>query len=631
MGVLKKARNLSALLYMLAEYPDRRAIVRRALRLWNATGLRGLKQHLMQFVNDTVMYARWIPAHDTLDDDDRRLIGRHIACFRARPLISVLMPVHNTPENFLVAAIESVQRQLYPNWELCIADDASTLAHVRPLLERFAREDRRIRVAWREENGHICAASNSAMELTRGEFVALLDHDDQLAPHALYMVAAAIENNPELDLIYSDEDKIDGRGRRFGPYFKPDWNPDLLLGQNYVSHLSVFRATLLLQQGGFRPGLEGCQDWDLTLRVAEATTPERIFHIPHVLYHWRVAAGSTACGHEAKPYVADAARRAVADHLARVGAAAHVIPASGSYVRVRWALPRPAPRISIIVPTRNSHELLRRCVEGVLGRSSYPNFELLIVDNQSNDVATLDYLDILRQQHRLSVLRYDAPFNFAAITNYAVRYATGELLCLLNDDTDVISPDWLTELASHAVRSEIGAVGAMLYYPNNSIQHAGVIIGMGGVAGHWQMGARRGATGYFGRAALIQDFSAVTAACMMLRRDVFEEIGGMDAEHLPVAYNDIDLCLRIREQGYRILWTPYAELYHHESATRGKDETPEQCARFERESEWMRTRWADWLADDPAYNPNLSLQVAWPYLARPPRRGKPWRAALSPQ
>jgi GT2 family glycosyltransferase len=339
-----------------------------------------------------------------------------------------------------------------------------------------------------------------------------------------------------------------------------------------------------------------------------------------------VVRGSTSAGHEAKSYVAGTAQRAVADHLARSKTVAEVLPAWGGYIRVRRPLPQPAPKVSVIIPTRNSLHLLRRCVESIFAQTVYPDFELLVVDNQSDAADALAYLAELESHPAVRVLRYDAPFNFAAITNFAVKQAAGELLCLLNNDTEAISPDWLAELASHAVRPEVGAVGAMLYYPDDTIQHAGVIVGLGGVAGHWHLGAKRGMTGYFGRAALIQDLSAVTAACMVLRRAVFDEVDGMDEDHLPVAYNDIDLCLRIREKGYRIVWTPYAELYHHESASRGKDDTPDKRARFQRESDWMRARWGAWMANDPAYNPNLTLLAAWPYLAHAPRRGKPWRS-----
>lgn len=623
---IQKIRTLCRLIWFLAtQRSDLRRLIKKLVQSWHRVGLLGLKQYLLQFVNATAVYARWARRFDTLDGEDRQLIRRHIAALRSPPLVSVLLPVYNTPEAWLRAAIESVRKQLYPHWELCIADDASNLPHIRPLLEAYAREDARIRVVLRAENGHISAASNSALELATGEFIALLDHDDELAEHALYMVITALEGDPRLDLIYSDEDKIDHSGRRFQPYFKPDWNPDLLLSQNCISHLGVYRTALVRQVGGFRVGFEGCQDWDLALRISEATDPKRIRHIPHVLYHWRVVRGSTSAGHEAKSYVADAARRAVAEHLVRSEAGGEALSAWGAYVRVRRPLPQPAPKVSIIIPTRNGLRLIRRCVESVFVQTAYPDFELLIVDNQSDDPATLDYLDELRRRPQVRVLRYDAPFNFAAITNFAVKQAEGQLLCLLNNDTEAISPDWLAELTSHAVRPEVGAVGAMLYYPNDTIQHAGVIVGLGGIAGHWHVGAKRGMTGYFGRAALTQDLSAVTAACMMLRRSVFDEVGGMDEEHLPVAYNDIDLCLRIREKGYRIVWTPYAELYHHESASRGKDDTPEKCARFQRESDWMRARWGAWMENDPAYNPNLTLLAAWPYVAHTPRQGKPWR------
>lgn len=628
MGLLRKTHYLfSAFLYLLAQQPSLSTIMRKLVRLWRQVGWRGIKQQLLQFVNTTVVYARWVKRFDTLTMEDKDCIRHHIASFQHMPLISVVLPVYNTPEPWLRSAIESVRKQLYPHWELCIANDASTLPHVHSLLEAYARDDERIRLISREENGHISAASNSALELATGEFIALLDHDDELAEHALYMVATALEENPALDMIYSDEDKIDQRGRRFQPYFKPDWNPDLLLGQNCISHLGIYRTALVLQAGGFRIGFEGCQDWDLALRITEMTDPSRIRHIPHVLYHWRVVRGSTSAGHEAKSYVAKAAHRAVSEHLARCGTAGEVLPAWGAYLRVRRPLPLSAPKVSIIIPTRNGLHLIQRCVESLLAQTVYPDFELLVVDNQSDDPATLAYLNELAQRPNIRVLRYDSPFNFSAITNFAVHQAAGELLCLLNNDTEAISPTWLTEMASHAVRPEVGAVGAMLYYPDDTIQHAGVIVGLGGIAGHWHLGAQRGMTGYFGRAALTQNLSAVTAACMVLRRSVFEEIGGMDEEHLPVAYNDIDLCLRIREKGYCIIWTPYAELYHHESASRGRDDTQEKRARFQRESDWMRAHWSVWMDHDPAYNPNLTLLAAWPYLTHAPRQEKPWRIA----
>lgn len=628
MGLLRKIYYLfSVFFYLLSQQENLRKTAYKMIRRSRQMGWRGLKQQLLYFVNATVVYARWTKRFDTLVEKDRELICRHIAAFSRSPLISVLLPVYDTPEPWLCAAIESVKKQLYPRWELCIADDASALPHVRTLLEAYAREDSRIRVVFRDENGHISAASNSALKLATGEFIALLDHDDELAEHALYMVAAALEKDPALDLIYSDEDKIDQHGRRFQPYFKSDWNPDLLLGQNCVSHLGVYRTALVQQVGGFRVGFEGCQDWDLALRVAEIILPSHIHHIPHVLYHWRVVRGSTSAGHEAKSYVAEVAHRLVAEHLARSGVVAGVLPAWGAYLRVRRILPPSPPKVTIIIPTRNCMHLIRRCVESLFAQTVYANFEVLVVDNQSDDAATLSYLDELALHSGVRVLRYDAPFNFAAITNFAARQATGELLCLLNNDTEAISPDWLAELVSQAVRPEVGAVGAMLYYPDNTIQHAGVIVGLGGIAGHWHLGAQRGMTGYFGRAALIQNLSAVTAACMVLRSEVFDEVCGMDEERLPVAYNDIDLCLRIRERGYRIVWTPYAELYHHESASRGKDDTPEKRARFQSESDWMRARWGAWMDNDPAYNPNLTLLTAWPYLAHIPRHEKPWRTA----
>lgn len=621
----KLAYLLSALLYLLKQQSSLWATFAKLPQLWQRIGWRGLKQLLLNYINGTVVYARWVHDFDSLSSNDRLAIRQHIGTFGHRPIISILMPVYDPPEPWLRRAIASVRQQLYPDWELCIADDASTQPYVRTILAESAQEDSRIKLFLRNNNGHIAAATNDALRLASGDFVALLDHDDELPEHALYMIAEALQKRPDLDLLFSDEDKIDDRGRRQQPYFKPDWNADLLLSQNCVSHLGVFRTSLVRQAGGLRKGVEGCQDWDLVLRLSALTKPERIFHIPHVLYHWRIVKGSTSAGHESKGYVANAAQRVVTDHLARIGDLADVEPASGAFIRVRYRVPRPQPRVSIIIPTRNGLQLLQRCVESVLAHTDYSDYEIVVVDNQSDAEDALSYLSELEERPKVRVLRYDAIFNFSAIMNFAVGHTDSPLLCLLNNDTEAIGPGWLTEMVGHALRPEIGVVGAMLYYPDDSIQHAGVIIGLGGVAGHWHAGAMRGIRGYAGRAGLTQNFSAVTAACMVLRRDIYQQVGGMDAERLAVAYNDIDFCLRVRSLGYRILWTPFAELYHHESASRGKDETPEKRLRFQQESEAMHQRWSEWISNDPAYNPNLSLTSAWPYLARPPRVSKPWR------
>jgi len=518
-----------------------------------------------------------------------------------------------------------VRNQLYPNWEFCIADDASSQPHVRRILEKYQAKDLRIKVVFREENGHIATASNSALEIVSGDFIALLDHDDELAERALYMVAAELNAHPEADLIYSGEDKIDKKNKRYAPYFKPDWNPDLFLSQNCVSHLGVYRTSAVKEIGGFRVGYEGAQDWDLAMRVVEQIPASRIRHIPHILYHWRSIPGSTALATEEKDYTKEAQAKLLTSHFDRLGLDVEIIFIANMHCwRTKYAVPQPPPLVTLIIPTRNGFDLLSRCVESIYQKTTYPNFELLIVDNQSDDPRTLEYLQQLARERGVHVLRYDAPFNFSAINNFAVRHAQGEVIGLINNDLEIISPDWLEEMVSHALRPEIGAVGAMLYYPNDTIQHAGVILGLGGVACHAYVRKPRGYTGQMGRAVLLQNVSAVTAACLILRRAIFEEVGGLDEEHLSVAFNDIDLCLRIREKGYRNLWTPYAELYHHESASRGCEDTPKKRARFRAEIDYMKQYWEASLLNDPTYNPNLTLDTEDFALAFPPRVEKPW-------
>ena len=572
-------------------------------------------------------YATWVRRFDTPTNDQIVTLRARLESLAAlqRPRLSVLMPTYNTPERWLVRTIESVRAQLYPNWELCIADDASTAPHVRRILDDYARCDERIKVTYRDQNGHISATSNSALALATGEFTALLDHDDEIPPHALAEVVLALAAQPDLEFIYSDEDKIDELGRRFDPYFKPEWNPDLLLGQNYTCHFSVFRTARLRAIGGFRTGLEGSQDWDLTLRATEGLDGARIHHIPRVLYHWRAIAGSTALVIDQKNnYPFAAAKKALADHLARTAAAAELVSVSGRYWRVKHPLPSHPPKVSIIIPTKNGDGLLRLCIGSILAKTTYPNFEIVVVNNRSDDPATLAYFEELRPLG-VRVLDYDAPFNFSALNNFAARAVSGELLAFLNNDLEVITPGWLDEMAAQALRPGIGCVGAMLYYPDDTVQHAGAVLGLtgpagrDGVAGHAFKGFKRGAEGDHNRLKLVQNYSAVTAACLVIRRKVFDAVGGFNERDLPVAFNDIDFCLRVRAAGYRNLWTPFAEFYHRESASRGFEDTAEKIARFQTETAFMRARWGPLLDRDPAYNPNLSLQHEDFSLAFPPR------------
>jgi GT2 family glycosyltransferase len=444
----------------------------------------------------------------------------------------------------------------------------------------------------------------------------LLDHDDLLSEHALFWTADAIDKFPDSSFIYSDEDKLGDSGKRVAPYFKCDWNEDLFLSCNMACHLGVFKTVLLRQIGGFRVGFEGAQNWDLVLRCLGEIEPGKIRHIPRVLYHRRSHAGSTGESIAAKPYGFDVGERALTESLVRRGISARV-EAVGTVYRARYALPDSPPLVSLIIPTRNGVDLVRQCITSVLQKTTYPIYEILLVDNGSDDPEALNYFKSLESDARIRILRDDRPFNYSALNNGAVKLARGQLLALLNNDIEVISPDWLSEMVSHALRPGIGAVGARLWYRNDTLQHGGVILGIGGVAGHSHKHLPRGNPGYVGRANLVQSLSAVTGACLVIRKAIYEEVGGLNEKDLQVAFNDIDFCLRVRNGGYRNIWTPYAELYHHESATRGYDVTPEKQAIFVREMGYMKQRWGDQLLNDPAYSPNLTLEnenfsYAWP-------------------
>jgi len=593
---------------------------RKVIKIFRREGITGLRRRFAMIVElSSWDYQKWVHRYDTLTDETRAKMRQIAGDFDHKPIISVVMPCYNPKPEWLREAIESVRRQIYPHWELCIADDASTDPAIRSILEDYSRSDARIKVVFREINGHISAASNSALELAAGEYVALLDHDDMLAEQALFRVAEAINRHPDAGLIYSDEDKISESGMRIGPYFKCDWNYDLFLSQNMISHLGVYNAELLRKIGGFSKGLEGSQDYDLALRCMEQLDSSQIVHIPRVLYHWRVHQNSAAQNATAKPYAYVAAERALNEHLARKGifAQAERLPNCSSY-RVRYTLPEPAPLVTLIILTRNGLHLIRQCLSNILEKTDYPNYEIIVFDYGSDDTQTLAYFDIIGSDPRIRILRDDRPFNYSALNNRAVQVARGELVGLINNDIEVISGEWLTEMVSIALQPGVGAVGARLWYPNNTLQHGGVVLlGLGGVAGHSHKHLPKGNPGYFGRAILQQSFSAVTGACLVVRRSTYLEVGGFEEENLKIAFGDVDFCLRVREAGYRNVWTPYAELYHHESATRGYEDTPEKQARFADEVRYMQDRWGSLLLNDPAYSPNLTLErkdfsYAWP-------------------
>jgi glycosyltransferase involved in cell wall biosynthesis len=562
-------------------------------------------------------YKRWLELCEQYGFEAAKDTAREMASLTYQPLISILMPVRNTPERFLRKAIDSVLNQSYGSWQLCIADDASTVPHVKNVLLDYAQLDSRISIVFRERNGHISLASNSALELARGEFSAVLDHDDELTPDALSSVIRELNGHPDANLVYSDYDEIDRDGLRRSTCFKPGWNPDLLLSQNYICHLAVYRTDLLRKLEGFRPGFEGSQDWDLSLRVSEASQSGQIRHIPKILYHWRRHEHSASSNLSSTHYAVIAAEKAITEHLARKQRKAKVMetPFTG-WFRVRYEIENP-PKVSIIICTRDRIDLLRPCIKSILGKTSYQSYEILIVDNNSREPDSRAFFDEYRNHPRVRVIEDDREFNYSALNNRAVSHATGSVLCFLNNDTVVISSEWLEELVSHAVREEIGAVGAKLLFPDGRIQHAGIVLGVGGFAGHVFAGLPEDAAGHMGRAQLIQNYTAVTGACMAMRKSLFLDAGGFNESELKISFNDIDLCLRLHAAGYRNLWTPYALLYHHAGASRGEDITPGQKELALREANYFHTRWKDLIYDDPAYNPNLSLSIADGGMALP--------------
>ncbi|WP_242041431.1 glycosyltransferase [Leptolyngbya sp. FACHB-261] len=515
------------------------------------------------------------------------------------------MPVFNTPESFLKEAIESVLSQIYQHWELCIADDASTESHVGQILSEYSSKDSRIKVVFREENGHISLSSNSALEIATGEFVALLDHDDLLTPDALYEVAYLLNRHPDADMIYSDEDQINEREQLKSPFFKPDWCPDSFLSRMYTCHFSVYRKVLIEQIGGFREGYEGSQDYDLALRFTEQT--KKIFHIPRILYHWRIHPNSTAYSLACKSYAVEAAIKALSDALDRRAEPGVVvpIPAEGRYI-IRYKIEK-LDLVSIIIPTRNLGKTLDKCLTSIFEKTVYPNYEVLLIDNGSTEVETIGVIDKWKEKEptRFKSQSLDIPFNYSKINNHAAKAASGRYLLFLNNDTEVLTSDWINALVEQAQRPSIGAVGALLLYPDNTVQHAGLVIGIGGLIDHGHKHYPAKHLGYFGQLQTINNYSAVTAACLMCRREVFEEVGGFE-EELAVAFNDVDLCFKMVEKGYRNIYLPHVILYHYESKSRGYDTTSEKHNRLVKEMEYLKSKWGKHLDYDPCYSPNLT-------------------------
>ena len=526
--------------------------------------------------------------------------------FVQAPLFSIIMPVYNPPIPFLRQALDSILQQIYPHWQLCIADDASTNPEIRKVLEEYQQKDSRCQVVFRAQNGHISTASNSALAIATGEYVVLFDHDDLLVPHTLYRAAQVLMENPQVDLLYTDEDKVDEKGQLHSPYFKPDWSPEMFLSNMYTCHLGAYRRSLVEKIGGFRIGYEGSQDYDLMLRLTEQAN--QIIHIPEILYHWRIHEPSTAGNSQAKPYAFITGKKAIEDTLIRRNTPGKVesLPTSGWY-RVRYEV-QDRKKVSILLPTRDAAELVDVCLHSIFQKTTYPHFEVLLIDNGSQQATTFQLFATWKQKEpeRFQLLPLDIPYHFPRLNNLAAKEARGDYLLFLNNDTEVISEDWLSGMLEYAQHPFIGAVGVKLLYPNYTIQHAGIVLGLQGTAGHLGKAMHRGEFGYFGRLQAIANCSAVTAACLMCRKQLFEEMNGFD-EQFQVDFNDVDLCLRMNKKGYRTVFLPHIELFHHESKTRGKTyNTPEKHLLHVKEGQALEELWANMIENDPFLNPNLS-------------------------
>ena len=565
-----------------------------------------------RFEPEEVPYGPWYEAYVP---DEAALEKQRHHHFEYSPLISVAVPAYRTPEKFLAQMIDSLLAQTYGNWELCIANGSPEDSAMKKVLEEYTKKDSRIRVSELTENKGIAGNTNAALEMAQGEFVGLLDHDDLLAPNALYEIVRALDEDRNLDAVYTDEDKVTTElDEHFQPHLKPDFNLDLLRSNNYICHFFVVRRSIVQKVGGFCQEFDGAQDHDFIFRCIE--TAEKVGHIPEILYHWRTHKASTADNPASKMYAFDAGKRAIEAHLKRTGTEGIVshTPDLG-FFREKYPV-QGQPLVSVIIPNKDEKETLKACIDSIREKTEYPNYEIIIVENNSTTDEIFQYYKELSQDPRIRLLRWKKEFNYSAINNYGVRHANGEYLLFLNNDVTVITPGWIKELLGVCQRPEVGAAGVKLIYPDNTIQHAGCVIGLGGIAGHMFVDMPANRTGYLHKASILQDMSAVTAACMMMKRTAFEEAGGF-TEKLSVAFNDVDLCLKVRKNHKLIVYDPYVQLYHMESKTRGAEDNKEKVRRFQEEIEYMRCQWLDILKKgDPYYNKNLSL-TKWNYSLRP--------------
>ena len=580
-----------------------------AMDFWKENGLRALilkSKHKIQGLDNDYDYGEWYELTKPSEEELERQRNTH---FDYEPRLSIVIPVYKTPERYLQEMLDSIVNQTYSKWEVCIADGSPRGESRERLIKRYADRDTRFKYVILGENKGISGNTNAAMDMAQGDFLVLADHDDTLTPDALFECVKAMNEDPLYDVIYSDEDKLDMDGQAlFDPHFKPDFNPDLLTSVNYICHLFVVNRNLVEVIGGFRQEFDGAQDYDFIFRCTEQA--RKVHHIPKVLYHWRCHMNSTASNPESKMYAFEAGARAIKAHYDRMGIAVDSVEKGVDYgiYHTRFHLDE-EPLVSVIIPNKDHRADLDLCLTSLLDKGTYRNLEVIVVENNSTEPETFDYYEELQEKRKnVRVVTWKREFNFSAINNYGVTFAHGEYLLFLNNDVEVIEPDVIREMLGYARRDDVGIVGARLLYQDDTIQHAGVVIGFGGIAGHTFIGLHQAENSYFHRAMCAQDYSAVTAACMMSKRSLFDQVGGF-REELAVAFNDIDYCLKIRSLGKKVVYNPYALLYHYESKSRGLEDTPEKVERFNREVARFIGYWPEIVINgDPYYNPNLTLR-----------------------
>ena len=573
-------------------------------------------------------YGGWIKYNEPSEEELKK---QSKVKFKNAPKISVIVPMYNTPETFFKDLVDCMIDQTYSNWELCLADGSKEQNEA---LKKYWEKDERINYKFLNENKGIAGNTNDAIEMATGDYIALLDHDDVLAKYALYEMVYAINKYPEAEFLYSDEDKVDEHGNRYDAYFKTDFAPDSLRSQNYICHFSVFRKDLMDKLEGFRPDYDGAQDFDIFLRMSEIAEHKNIIHIPKILYHWRVHSESTAkLNSNAKNYAFEAGKKAIGDHLKRIGLEGEVTEGciDGIY-RVDYKV-KGNPKVSILIPNKDGEDILKVCIDSILEKTTYDNYEIIVIENNSTSTEIYDYYKEIIKNKKIRVVNYNTGkeikkasecsleftnsnrievkpgFNYSAIINFGARNAKGEYSIQLNNDTELITPNWLEIMIGYIQREDVGAVGVKLYFPDETIQHAGITVGIGGIAGNRFKSIPKDGHGYFAKESMVENLSAVTGACLMTKTKVYEEVDWMD-ETLAVAFNDVDFCLKIREKGYLVVFNPYVEFWHYESKSRGQEDSPEKIKRFQGEISRFEEKWGDILnSGDPYYNINLSLDT----------------------